>query len=114
MGWTVQKRLVETDITRPTFIASIVVLDVAGVTVLIERARPVLEVDAATPEAVLAPAVGGAGTAWIRTAVGRTGGFDQVSRTIMINRAFQASAVVTERVMSWLTVTVCLTFRARG
>ena len=114
MRRAVGERLVETDITRPAFIACIIVLYVAGVTVLVERARPVLEVDATAPETMLAPAVGGTGTAWIRTAVGRAGGFDQVSRTIMINRAFQASAVVTERVMSWLTVTVCLTFRARG
>ena len=114
MRRAVEERLVETDITRPTFIACIVVLNVAGVTVLVERARPVLEVDATAPETMFAPAVGGTGTAWIRTAVGRAGGFDQVSGTIMINRAFQASAVVTERVIPRHAITLCLSFRARG
>ena len=114
MRGAVEKRLVKADVSRPTFIARIVVLNVTGVTVLVQGASSVLEVDATAPETMLTPAVGGAGGPRVGARVGWARGFDQVSGTIMINRAFQASAVVTERVMSWLTVTVCLTFRARG
>lgn len=109
-----EQRLVETNIIGPTFITSTVVLNVAGVTVLIKRARSILELDASSPVSMLAPAVGGAGGARVGATVGWANGFGQVSGTIVINWAFQASAVVIERVMSRLTITICLTFRARG
>ena len=57
MRRAVEERLVEADVSLRAFIACIVVLNVAGVTVLVERARPVLEVDATAPETMLAPAV---------------------------------------------------------
>ena len=70
MGRTVQQRLVETDITRPAFIACIVVLNVARVTVLVEEPRSILELDASSPVTMLTPAVGCAGGPGVGARVG--------------------------------------------
>ena len=114
MGRTVQKCLVLTDVSRPAFIACIVVLNVARVTVLVEGARSILEQYASSPVTMLAPAVGGAGGARVGAAVGWAGGFGQVSGTIVIYGAFETSAGVTERVKPRHTITLRLGLRACG
>ena len=109
-----QKRLVLTDVSRPAFIACIVVLNVARVTVLVEGARSILEQYASSPVTMLAPAVGGAGGARVGATVGWASGFDKVSWAIVVNGAFQASAVITERVKPRHAITLRLGLRARG